>query len=111
MATTALRPRERDALIQSLRSGVMPRLGAWSVQVGHDAEIGALHAVLMKNLPLRTKSGGGAMSTVVKKFIPLTLAEARKAEKNPENIIHEKLQTLSELVMGDDFASVMAADE
>lgn len=173
MATTALRPRERDALIQSLRSGVTPRTGARHIQVGRDAEIGALdtdlariaeggasfrliiggygsgktfflnlvrgaamehqlvvthadltpgrrlhatggearslYAELMKNLAIRTKPEGGAMSTVVEKFITLALTEARKTEKKPEDIIHEKLETLSELVMGYDFASVIAA--
>ena len=42
MNQPSLRSRERDALIKSLRAGVTPRLGARHIQVGHDAEIGAL---------------------------------------------------------------------
>ena len=173
--TTAppLRPRERDALIQSLRAGVTPLLGARHIQVGRDAEIAALeknldhiadggsafrlviggygsgktffmnlvrgaamdrqlvvahadlnpsrrlhssggearslYAELMKNLATRTKPEGGALQTVVEKFITTALAEARKAGSKPEDIIHERLGDLSELVMGYDFATVIAA--
>ena len=42
MSSHNLRPKERDALIQSLRAGVTPRLGARHIQVGRDAEIAAL---------------------------------------------------------------------
>jgi P-loop Domain of unknown function (DUF2791) len=173
MTLSALRPRERDALIQSLRAGVTPLLGARHIQVGRDAEIAALeknldhiaeggsafrlvigeygsgktffmnlvrgaaldrqlavahadlnpsrrlhassgearslYAELMKNLATRTKPEGGALPTVVEKFITTALAEARKAGSRPEDIIHERLGNLSELVMGYDFATVIAA--
>lgn len=173
MQTTVLRPRERDALIQSLRAGVTPLLGAKHIQVGRDAEIAALeknldhiaeggsafrlvigeygsgktffmnmvrgaamerqlvvahadlnpsrrlhasggearslYAELMKNMSTRTKPDGGALQTVVEKFITTALAEARKAGSKPEDIIHERLGSLSELVMGYDFATVIAA--
>lgn len=168
-----LRPRERDALVQSLRAGVTPLLGARHIQIGRDAEIAALeknldhiadggsafrlvigeygsgktffmnlvrgaamdrqlvvahadlnpnrrlhssggearslYAELMKNLATRTKPEGGALQTVVEKFITTALAEARKAGSKPEDIIHERLGNLSELVMGYDFATVIAA--
>ena len=173
MLNPALRPRERDALIQSLRAGVTPLLGARHIQVGRDAEIAALetsldriadggsafrlvigeygsgktffmnlvrgaamerqlvvahadlnpsrrlqssggearslYAELMKNMATRTKPDGGALQTVVEKFITTALAEARKAGSKPEDIIHERLGSLSELVMGYDFATVIAA--
>lgn len=173
MPPNLLRPRERDALVQSLRAGVTPRLGARHIQVGRDAEINALdqdiariadggstfrliigeygsgktfflnllrgeamerqlvvahadlnpgrrlqatggearslYAELMKNLATRTKPEGGALTTVVEKFITTALAEARKADRKPEDIIHERLENLSELVMGYDFATVIAA--
>ena len=173
MQTSSLRPRERDALIQSLRAGVTPLLGARHIQVGREAEIAALdhnldriadggsafrlvigeygsgktfflnlvrgaamerqlvvahadlnpgrrlqssggearslYAELMKNLASRTRPEGGALITVVEKFITTALAEARKAGIQPEDIIHERLGALSELVMGYDFASVIAA--
>jgi hypothetical protein len=37
MDNPVLRPRERDALIQALRAGVTPLLGARHIQVGRDA--------------------------------------------------------------------------
>lgn len=173
MTLPNLRPRDRDALIQSLRSGVTPRTGARHIQVGRNAEIAALdkdldriaeggasfrliigdfgsgktfflnllrgeamarqlvvahadlnpgrrlhasggearslYAELMKNLASRTKPEGGALTTVVEKFITTALAEARKSDRKPEDVIHEKLEALSELVMGYDFATVIAA--
>lgn len=173
MQAPTLRPRERDALIQSLRAGVTPLLGSRHIQVGRDAEIAALeknldriaeggsvfrlvigeygsgktffmnlvrgaamerqlvvahadlnpsrrlhasggearslYAELMKNMATRTKPEGGALQTVVEKFITTALTEARKAGSNPEDIIHERLSDLSELVMGYDFAAVVAA--
>lgn len=39
---SAIRPRERDAVLQSLRAGVVPRLGQHLIQVGRASEIGAL---------------------------------------------------------------------
>ena len=173
MQVPILRPRERDALIQSLRAGVTPLLGARHIQVGRDAEIAALeknldhiadggsafrlvigeygsgktffmnlvrgaamerqlvvahadlnpsrrlhasggearslYAELMKNMATRTKPEGGALQTVVEKFITTALVEARKVGSRPEDIIHERLGDLTELVMGYDFAAVIAA--
>lgn len=171
--SSTLRPRERDALIQSLRAGVTPLLGARHIQVGREAEVVALernldaiaeggsafrlvigeygagktffmnvvrsaamerqlvvahadltpsrrlhasggearslYAELMKNMAMRTKPEGGALAVVVEKFITTALAEARKVSKKPEDIIHDRLSGISELVMGYDFASVIAA--
>jgi hypothetical protein len=39
---SAIRPRERDAVLQSLRAGVVPRLGQHLIQVGRASEISAL---------------------------------------------------------------------
>lgn len=173
MTTPPLRPRERDALIQSLRAGVTPLLGARHIQVGRDREMAALdtslnrvanggsvfklvigeygsgktffmnvvrgaamerqlvvahadlnpsrrlhatggearslYAELMKNLATRVKPDGGALATVVEKFITTAVAQARQTGAKPEDIIHERLARLSELVMGYDFATVIAA--
>ena len=46
MNPSVLRPRERDALIQSLRAGVTPLLGAKHIQVGRDAEVAAMETSL-----------------------------------------------------------------
>lgn len=42
MPTTEIRPRERDAIIQSLRAGVVPRSGLHLIQVGRAREVEAL---------------------------------------------------------------------
>jgi P-loop Domain of unknown function (DUF2791) len=39
-----IRPRERDAILQSLRAGVVPRLGQHLIQVGRAQEVQALIA-------------------------------------------------------------------
>ncbi len=39
---TTIRPRERDALLQSLRAGVVPRMGQQHVQVARVNELKAL---------------------------------------------------------------------
>lgn len=41
MATT-IRPRERDAILQSLRAGVVPRIGLQYIQVGRKEEVAAI---------------------------------------------------------------------
>lgn len=173
MSHPPLRPRERDTLIQSLRAGVTPLLGAKHIQVGRDREIAAmeqsldsvasggsafklvigeygsgktffmnvvrgiamerqlvvahadlnpsrrlhatcgearsLYAELMKNLATRVKPNGGALVTVVEKFITLAVAQARQNGTRPEDVIHQQLAQMSELVMGFDFAAVIAA--
>lgn len=72
-------------------------------------EARSLYAELAKNLATRTKPEGGALSVVVEKFITTALSEARKEGRKPEDIIHDRLEQLSELVMGYDFATVIAA--
>ncbi|MEA2584164.1 MAG: hypothetical protein QOF33_2249, partial [Thermomicrobiales bacterium] len=41
-SSATIRPRERDALLQSLRAGVVPRIGQQHVQVGRTNEVKAL---------------------------------------------------------------------
>ncbi|MCD0452974.1 ATP-binding protein [Actinocorallia sp. API 0066] len=64
MSTPArIRPRERDALLQSLRAGVVPRLGQHHVQVGRVAEIRALLGDVE-----RIADGGSAVRLVVGEY-------------------------------------------
>ncbi|MBS4097969.1 MAG: DUF2791 family P-loop domain-containing protein [Sulfuricella sp.] len=63
MNSSALRPRDRDALIQSLRAGVTPRMGTKHIQVGRDAEIAALD----KDLD-RIAEGGAAFRLVIGEY-------------------------------------------
>ncbi len=170
---TPIRAKDRDALIQSLRAGVVPRIGQHLIQVGRARELEALikdldrladggstfrlitgeygagktfflnlirsiafekklitahadlspdrrlhatggqarslYAELMRNLSTRTKPDGGALPAVLEKFIATAMNEAKTTGVPPDAIIHRKLETLSEMVNGYDFASVIAA--
>jgi len=170
---TAIRAKDRDALIQSLRAGVVPRVGQHLIQVGRAREIEALvkdiervadggstfrlvtgeygsgktfflnlvrsiafekklvtahadlspdrrlhatggqarslYAELMRNLSTRTKPDGGALPGVVEKFVATAMTEAKSTGTTPEAVIHQKLEALSEMVNGYDFAAVIAA--
>lgn len=169
----AIRPKDRDAVIQSLRAGVVPRAGQHLIQVARGREIEALvadvdrvadggssfrfvigeygagktfflnliraiamerklvvanadlnpdrrlhasggqarslYAELMRNLATRTKPEGGALSGVVEKFIATAKSEAKAQNLSTEQVIRSKLEQLTELVNGYDFADVIAA--
>jgi hypothetical protein len=173
MSTTTIRPRERDAILQALRAGVVPRTGQQHVQVGLASEVKALlsdidrvadggsairlvigeygsgktfflqlirsialerklvtvhadlspdrrlHATggqarslfaeLMRNIATRAKPDGGAMNSIVERFISQALSQAREAGQAPETVIRQRLAELSEMVGGYDFAEVIAA--
>ncbi len=170
---TTIRAKDRDAVIQSLRAGVVPRMGQHLVQVGRTREIetlvtdidriadggsafrvvigeyGAgktfflnlvravamekklvvasadpnpdrrlqasggqarsLYAELMRNLSTRTKPEGGALAGIVEKFIATAKAEAKASGQATEAVLRQKLDQLTELVNGYDFADVIAA--
>ena len=161
MTTVIIRPKDRDAVIQSLRAGVVPRSGQHLIQVGRTREIetlvsdidriadggsgfrvvigeyGAgktfflnlvravalekklvvasggqarsLYAELMRNISTRTKPDGGALPGIVEKFIATSNTEAKAAGQPTEVVIRQKLEHLTELVNGYDFADVIAA--
>ena len=170
---STIRPKDRDAVIQSLRAGVVPRSGQHLIQVGRAREIetlvadieriadggsgfrvvigeyGAgktfflnlvravamekklvvasadlnpdrrlhasggqarsLYAELMRNMSTRTKPDGGALGGIVEKFIATAKTEAKAAGQTTETVIRQKLDHLTELVNGYDFADVIAA--
>ena len=169
---TTIRPRERDALLQSLRAGVVPRIGQQHVQVGRANEVKALltdieriadggsgvrfvigeygsgktfflhvvrsialqkklvtvhadlspdrrlhatggqarslYAELMSNMATRAKPDGGAMTSVVERFVTQALTAARESGESPETVIRRGLDELTELTGGYDFAEVIA---
>ncbi|NTX10823.1 ATP-binding protein [Myxococcus sp. CA056] len=168
-----IRPKDRDAIVQSLRAGVVPRVGQQHIQVGRVEEVRALvrdveriaeggsairfvigeygsgktfflnlirsialekrlvtlhadlnpdrrlhatdgkarslYAELMRNMATRAKPEGGALASVVERFVSGALTDAKSLNLNPEAVIREKLAALSELVGGYDFAEVIAA--
>lgn len=169
----AIRPRERNAIIQSLRAGVTPRIGLEHIQVGRVNEIKALiedldnicdggsafrliigdfgagksfflqlirylalqknlvvvnadltpdrrlyassgqaralYKELTRNLATRAHPEGNAMIPLVEKFITEQRRVAETEGRDVEQVIREKLNALSELVDGYDFAQVIAA--
>ncbi|MCG9892050.1 MAG: ATP-binding protein [Thermosynechococcaceae cyanobacterium MS004] len=168
-----VKAKEREAIIQPLRAGVVPRKGLHLIQVGRAGELAALiqdvqriheggaairfvigeygsgktfflslvrsialqeklvtahadltpdrrlHATggqarslyteLMRNLSTRAKPDGGALASVVERFVTSAITEGRDRSLSPEAIIRERLAHLSEMVGGYDFAEVIAA--
>ncbi len=168
-----IRPRVRDAILQSLRAGVVPSVGQQHIQVGRASEVAALvkdvdrvaeggsafrlvvgeygagktfflqlvrsialekklvtlnadlnpdrriHATsgqarslyqeLTRNTATRAKPEGGALTSVVERFITHAMNQARETGISPENIIRQQLESLNEMVGGYDFAEVLAA--
>lgn len=173
MIAKKIRAKERDAIIQSLKSGVTPKVGIQHIQVGRVNELKAmiqdieritdggsafrliigeygsgktfflsvvraialerklvtvnadlspdrrihasagqarnLYSELMRNMSTRNKPDGNALTSVVEKFITEARMEADNTGKSANNVIHEKLASLSELVGGYDFAKVIEA--
>lgn len=167
-----IKPRERNAIIQSLRAGVTPRVGLEYIQVGRANEVRALiedldnicsggsafrliigdfgagksfflqliryialekgmvvmnadlaperrlyasrgqarslYRELTLNLATRAHSEGNAMIPLVEKFITEQRREADATGEAVEKIIRRKLDSLSELINGYDFAEVIA---
>jgi len=69
----------------------------------------ALYVELMRNMATRSKPDGGALASVVERFVSSALGQARANGANPESIIQERLAHLTEMVGGYDFAQVIAA--
>ena len=63
MTVSPIRPRERDAIVQSLRAGVVPRSGQQHIQVGRVEEVKALIADVE-----RIADGGSAIRFVIGDF-------------------------------------------
>ena len=168
-----LRPRERDAIIQSLRAGVTPKTGLQHIQVGRVKEVEALlkdiervvdggaafrltigdfgsgksfflqliriialekglvtihadlapdrrlhatggqarnlYAELMRNLATRTKPDGNALTSVVERFITEARKKAKATGEKVNAVIEKRLNNLTELVGGYDFAKIIAS--
>ena len=60
---TAIRPKDRDAVLQSLRAGVVPRIGQHLIQVGRVKELEALIQDIT-----RVADGGSSFRVVVGEY-------------------------------------------
>ena len=171
VAPLRLRPRDRDAIISSLRAGVVPRRGFAHIQVGRADEVTAigrdldrvadggsmvrfiigdygagktfflnlaasmaaekklvtaaadltpdrrlhatggqsrgLYAELMRNLATRSIPDGGALPGVVDRFVTTAQSDARDHGVSVGSVISGRLQDLSQMVGGYDFAQVI----
>ncbi|MDY0289145.1 MAG: ATP-binding protein [Sphaerochaeta sp.] len=67
----------------------------------------SLYMELVRNLSTRTKPDGGALVGIVEKFIANTRNEAKATSQTVEELIQKKLNGLTELVCGFDFAQVV----
>jgi hypothetical protein len=173
MSAAPIRPRDRDAILQSLAAGVIPRRGQQYIQVGRADEVAAviadleriadggsavrfvigdygagksfflqlarsialekglvtmhadltpdrrLHATggqgrmlygeLARNMATRTASEGGALKSVVERFVTSAIQEAASTGRIPQKVIDERLARLTEMLGGYDFATVISA--
>ncbi|MFM7427647.1 MAG: ATP-binding protein [Elainella sp.] len=69
----------------------------------------SLYAELMQNLATRTKPEGGALPSIVERFVTSAVGEGRERDIDPDTVIRERLEHLSEMVGGYDFAEVVSA--
>lgn len=169
----AIKPRDRDTILQALSAGVVPRVGLQHIQVGRAAEVGALvrdidrvadngsavrfvigeygagktfflnlvrlialerkcvtlhadlapdrrlhatggqarglYAEAVRNMATRTKADGGALPSIVERFVTDCVRMAEERGTGVERIIDERLVRLQDQVGGHDFAAVLKA--
>ena len=68
----------------------------------------SLYAEFTRNASTRTKPEGGALASVVERFVTQAVREANSSERTADAVIREKLEHLEELTGGYDFATVIA---
>lgn len=171
--SSRIRKRDRDAILQSLKAGVVPRRGLHHIQVGRAEEVKALvgdierisdggsavrfiigeygsgktfllqlvrsaaleknlvtmhadlapdrrlnssqgqaralYAELAKNLATRSKPEGGAMKSVVERFVGSARQEANQSDRSTSEVIDQRLDHLKEMFGGYAFAQVIDA--
>lgn len=171
--SSRIRSRDRDAILQSLKAGVVPRRGLQHIQVGRSEEVKALmrdvdrikeggsavrfiigeygsgktfllqlvrsaalekglvtmhadlapdrrlhssqgqartlYAELARNLATRSKPEGGAMKSVIERFVGSARQEANQRDADTQEVIDDRLDNLTEMVGGFAFAQVVSA--
>ena len=68
----------------------------------------SLYAEMTRNASTRTRPEGGAMASIVERFASQAVREAETGDREPGDVIREKLSDLEELTGGYDFATVIA---
>lgn len=72
-----------------------------------DGKVRALYAEMARNIATRSKPTGGAMSSIVERFINKARAQAEKEGVDTSTIIRQRTADLEEFTSGYDFASVV----
>jgi hypothetical protein len=167
----AIRPKDRDLIIQALNAGVVPRVGLRHIQVGRAREVEALvrdigrvadcgsavrfvigeygagktfflnlvrlialerkcvtihadlapdrrlhatggqarglYAEAVRNMATRTRPEGGALPSIVERFVTDCIREAEDAGSPVERAIDRRLAPLLDMLGGHDFATVL----
>ena len=68
----------------------------------------SLYAEMTRNASTRSKPIGGAMPSIVERFANQAVRAAESEDREPDEVIREKLAHLEELTGGYDFATVIA---
>lgn len=68
----------------------------------------SLYAEMTRNASTRTKPDGGAMVSIVERFVGQAVNLAETSDREPSEVIREKLAHLEELTRGYDFATVIS---
>jgi bacteriophage exclusion system BrxC/D-like protein len=76
---------------------------------GTGGEARSLYAELLRTLSTRAKPEGGALASVVERFIMSAEEDAQTRGVKPEAVMWERLTALSEMTGGYDFTHVVAA--
>ena len=75
---------------------------------GSGGQARSLYSELMRNISTRAKAEGGAMNSIVERFVTEVLKESKEGGHSPEVQIHKRLEHLTEMTGGYDFAEVVA---
>lgn len=67
----------------------------------------SLYTEMAKNISTRTKPDGGALASIVERFVSQAQRDAEETDDIPANIIKERLSDFEELTGGFDFAEVI----
>jgi hypothetical protein len=74
---------------------------------GTSGQARSLYAELLHSMSTRAKPDGGALASVVERFVSSAVEEASTRGVRPGIVIAERLDSLKEMVSGFDFASVI----
>lgn len=74
---------------------------------GSDGQAVSLFNELTRNMATRTRPEGGALKSIIEKFIAAAVESGEQSDRSTREVIREKLAGLQDLVAGFDFADVL----